>query len=92
MGARLSAVNATAEAVLRGRASAADAAPGAAMLPAMAGRSPARFLAPLALIAFTVALLMVISSGNGSQGGEEPASNAQPAATATPAATAERKR
>jgi LysM repeat protein len=58
----------------------------------MAGRSPARFLAPLALVAFTVALIMVISSGNGSQGGEEPASNSQPAATATPSATAERKR
>jgi LysM repeat protein len=63
------------------------------MLPAMAGRSPARFLAPLALIAFTVALLMVISSGNGSSGGEEPASNAQqPAATATPAAKSKGKR
>jgi LysM repeat protein len=49
----------------------------------MAGRSPARFLAPLALAAFAVALLMVISSGDGGQGGEEPASNSSPAATAT---------
>ncbi len=49
----------------------------------MAGRSPARFLAPLALAAVIVALLMVFSSGNGSQDGEEPATNARPAATAT---------
>jgi len=51
----------------------------------MAGRSPARFLAPLALVAFVAALLMVISSsdGNGSRG-ESPAGGASPAATATP--------
>ena len=58
----------------------------------MAGRSPARFLAPLALVAFTVALLMVISSNNENQGREEPASDTQPAATATASATAEPKR
>ena len=50
----------------------------------MAGRSPARFLAPLALVAVTVALLMVISSSGSDSGGEEPASNSQPAATSTP--------
>ncbi len=50
----------------------------------MAGRSPARFLAPLALVAVTVALLMVISSSRSDSGGEEPASNSQPAATSTP--------
>jgi LysM repeat protein len=51
----------------------------------MAGRSPARFLAPLALVAFAFALFMVISSsGGGSGGDEEPASNSQPAATSTP--------
>jgi LysM repeat protein len=50
----------------------------------MAGRSPARFLAPLALVAFAVALFMVISSNGGGSGGEEPASNSQPAATTTP--------
>ena len=49
----------------------------------MAGRSPARFLAPLALVAFVVALLMVFSSGNGDEGGEVPASTTRPAATAT---------
>ena len=57
------------------------------MLPAMAGRSPARFLAPLALVAFLVALLMVLSSGGGGDrtGDEQPATSASPAATATPA-------
>jgi len=54
----------------------------------MAGRSPARFLAPLALVGFAVALLMVISSSNGEQGEEVPAGDARPAATAT--ATADR--
>ena len=49
----------------------------------MAGRNPARFLAPLALVAFVVALVMVISSGNGDQGGEVPASDTRPVATAT---------
>jgi LysM repeat protein len=48
----------------------------------MAGRSPARFLAPLALVAFVVALLMVVSSGTGGDG-EEPANTSRPAATAT---------
>ena len=58
----------------------------------MAGRSPARFLAPLALVAFTVALLMVVSSGDGGQGGEEPASNASPAATAAASPKPKRRR
>jgi LysM repeat protein len=57
----------------------------------MAGRSPARFLAPLALVAFTVALLMVISSSGGDESGETPATNSQPAATAT-ASPEKRKR
>ena len=48
----------------------------------MAGRSPARFLAPLALVAVVVALYMIVTpSGNG--GGGEPASDERPAATAT---------
>jgi LysM repeat protein len=37
----------------------------AAILPAMAGRNPARFLAPLALVAFAVALFMVVSATSG---------------------------
>jgi LysM repeat protein len=52
----------------------------------MARRSPARFLAPLALVGFVVALLMVINGasvdGGSSDGGSEPASTA----TATPKA------
>ena len=37
----------------------------------MAGRSPARFLAPLALVAFVVALFMIV--GGGDEGGDQPA-------------------
>ena len=51
----------------------------------MARRSPARFLAPLALVGFVVALLVVIDNarvGDGGEGGSQPASTA----TATPAA------
>jgi len=62
----------------------------------MAGRSPARFLAPLALVTFVVALFAVVSStGGGEDGSGTPASNSsQPEATATPTATAtpERRR
>jgi LysM repeat protein len=58
----------------------------------MAGRSPARFLAPLALVAFAVALLMIVQSGGSDGGGEEPSSNSQPSATATATATPKRKR
>jgi LysM repeat protein len=50
----------------------------------MAGRSPARFLAPLALVAVAVALFMVVSSTQSDPGGEEPANratDAQPTAT-----------
>jgi LysM repeat protein len=51
----------------------------------MAGRNPARFLAPLALIAVVIALFLVVSSSlNESGGGNSPGqTNAQP--TATPA-------
>jgi LysM repeat protein len=52
----------------------------------MARRSPARFLAPLALVGFVVALLVVINNagvgGDGGDDGSQPASTA----TATPAA------
>jgi LysM repeat protein len=55
----------------------------------MAGRSPARFLAPLALIAFVVALFLVVSSTGGGEGGSgSPASNtSSQEATATPTAS-----
>jgi LysM repeat protein len=52
----------------------------------MAHRSPARFLAPLALVAFCIALFVVVQSsqksseGNGTPAG---ATDAQPTATAT---------
>jgi LysM repeat protein len=58
----------------------------------MAGRSPARFLAPLALVAFTVALYLVISSTGSDPGGEEPASNSRPAATATASPSKSRRK
>jgi LysM repeat protein len=58
----------------------------------MAGRSPARFLAPLALVAVVVAMYMVISSGLGTSGDEQPASTARPTATAKPTKTKKTKR
>jgi LysM repeat protein len=64
------------------------------MLPAMAGRSPARFLAPLALAAFAFALFSILGGGGG-DGGEKPANTkTEPAATATatPTSAAKRKR
>jgi LysM repeat protein len=56
----------------------------------MAGRNPARFLAPLALVAFAFALFSILGGGGG--GDEEPASNNQPRATATATAKKETKR
>jgi LysM repeat protein len=56
----------------------------------MAGRSPARFLAPLALLAFAFALFAIL--GGGGDGGEQPANTTQPAATATVTATPAAKR
>ena len=58
----------------------------------MAGRNPARFLAPLALVAFAIALFSILGGGGG--GGEEPATTQQPraTATATPKKAAQRKR
>ena len=51
----------------------------------MAARSPARFLAPLALLAFVVALFLVIShsSPDGGSAGGTKATEEQPAATPT---------
>jgi LysM repeat protein len=57
----------------------------------MARRSPARFLAPLVLVAVAVAFYMVVSSGLGTQTGGEPASTARPKATATKTSKKERK-
>jgi len=58
----------------------------------MAGRSPVRFLAPLALVAVAFALFSILGGGDG--GGEEPATTKQPSATATatPKKAAKRKR
>jgi LysM repeat protein len=50
----------------------------------MAGRSPARFLAPIALVAFAVALYTVVKDANPPAGGN---SGAQEATTPTPTAT-----
>ena len=53
----------------------------------MARRSPARFLAPLALVAVSVALFMVVTdSQQSSDGSGSPnrATDARPTATATP--------
>jgi LysM repeat protein len=58
----------------------------------MAGRNPARFLAPLALVAFVVVLLMILRTGGDGQSGEQPASNSKPTATATATAKPKRKR
>ena len=60
----------------------------------MAGRSPARFIAPLALVAVGVALFMVVSSSlNESGDGSEPGqtSGNRPSATPTPDSKRERK-
>ena len=58
----------------------------------MAGRSPARFIAPLALVAFALALFVVVSSTTGDGGDGTGAQGTQPAAEATPKPSAERKR
>jgi LysM repeat protein len=52
----------------------------------MAHRSPARFLAPLALVAFSVALFMIVQSSQTNSDGESPnrATDSRPTATATP--------
>jgi len=53
----------------------------------MARRSPARFLAPLALVAFGIALFMVVQSSQTSSGGNgspNRATDTPPTATATP--------
>ncbi len=57
----------------------------------MAGRSPARFLAPLALVAFVFALFMVVTSSQpqtGGSGAPKQSSGTQP--TASPTGTAQK--
>ena len=56
----------------------------------MAGRSPARFLAPLALVAVAFALFSILGGGGG--GEEDPATTNQPRATATATPKKETKR
>ena len=51
----------------------------------MTGRSPARLLAPLALVVAAIALFAVVTSGGG-DGGSESSSTPAATATATPAA------
>ena len=60
----------------------------------MAGRSPARFLAPLALVAFALALFLVVSSTTKDDGSTPGARDAaQPAqSTASPDGKGEKKR
>ena len=50
----------------------------------MTGRSPARLLAPLALLATAVALFLVVNPGSNESG---PGADEQPAATTQPAGT-----
>jgi LysM repeat protein len=57
----------------------------------MAARSPARFLAPLALLGFVLALFLIVShstSNSGSSGNE--AKSSQERATSTPAANGDK--
>ena len=56
----------------------------------MAGRSLARFLAPLALVAVAFALFSILGGGGG--GDEDPATTNQPRATATATPKKETKR
>ncbi len=58
----------------------------------MAGRSPARFLAPLALVAFALALFIVVTSTTGESGEGTGARGTSAPAEATPKPTNERKR
>ena len=54
----------------------------------MAGRSPARFLAPLALVAFVIALFMVVTSTQTKPGGSDaPNQSSGTTPTASPTGT-----
>jgi LysM repeat protein len=58
----------------------------------MAGRNPARFLAPIALVAFALALFIVVSNTTGDGGDERGAQGTAAPAEATPTPKAEKKR
>ena len=58
----------------------------------MAGRSPARFLAPLALVAFAVALFVVVSNTIKDGGGSTGAEGTSAPAKATPTPKAGKKK
>jgi len=58
----------------------------------MAGRSPARLLAPLALVASALALFMVVTSTTKDDPGETGAQGTSAPAKATPTPKAKRKR
>ena len=58
----------------------------------MAGRSPARFLAPIALVAFALALFIVVSSTTGDGKGETGARGTSAPAEATPTPGDKKKR
>jgi LysM repeat protein len=58
----------------------------------MAGRSPARFIAPLALVAFALALVIVVSNTTGDGGGETGAQGTSAPAEATPTPKAQKKK
>lgn len=58
----------------------------------MAGRSPARFVAPLALVAFALALFIVVSSTTKDDAGEPGAQGTSAPAEATATPKAEKKK
>ena len=58
----------------------------------MAGRSPARFIAPLALVAFALALFVVVSRTSSEEGGRTGAKGTAEPAQVTPSPTAKKKR
>ena len=58
----------------------------------MAGRSPARFLAPLALVVFALALFLVVSSTTEDDAGDPGARGTSAPAEATPKPNAEKRK
>ena len=58
----------------------------------MAGRSPARFLAPLALVAFALALFIVVSNATKDDGGSTRAKDAGQPAQSSSTPTGDKKK